>query len=293
MTATGGARGTKGARAQTLLARLCERYPETGRAHWYAAVVCGEVRVDGERVRDPRRTVTGASVVVVRNEPALASRAGYKLRHALARFGAPVAGKVVLDAGAATGGFTDCLLRRGARHVHCVDVAYGMLAYRLRNDPRTSVHERTNVMHLRTGCLRPEPDAAVCDLSFRSLRGAAARLLELTREGWLIALIKPQFEWRAAAFGAPPERFDGLVRGADAIVAVVRKLQADLAVEGVAIRRCTVAPVSGRRGNREVLGLLTAGRSAAAEVSAIADTLRVELARTETGAGRDGVPESY
>ncbi len=287
MTATGGGRCRQGVRAQTLLARLCERYPEPGRDHWYAAVVCGEVRVDGARVRDPRHTVTGAAVVVVQNEPALASRAGYKLLHALERFGVPVAGKVVLDAGAATGGFTDCLLRRGARHVHCVDVAYGMLAYRLRNDPRTSVHERTNVMHLRTGCLQPEPDGAVCDLSFRSLRGAAARLLELTREGWLLALIKPQFERRGAASGAPTERFDGLVRGADAIVAVVRKLQADLAAEGVAIRRCSPAPVAGRRGNREVLGLVTAGRSTAAEVAAVADCLRLELARTESSGGRE------
>ena len=223
----------------------------------------------------------------------MASRAGYKLLHALERFDVPVNDKVVLDAGAATGGFTDCLLRRGARHVHCVDVAYGMLAYRLRSDPRTSVHERTNVMHLRAGRLEPEPDAAVCDLSFRSLRGAAARLLELTREGWLIALIKPQFEWRAVpprqrtAPGERTERFDGLVRGADAIVAVISKLQADLAVEGIAIRRCTLAPLSGRRGNREVLGLLTAGRSAAAEVSSVANTLHVELARTEAAAGRD------
>ena len=287
MTATGGGRCTPGVRAQTLLAWLCERYPEPGRDHWYAAVLCGEVRVDGARVRDPRHTVTGTAVVVVQNEPALASRAGYKLLHALERFGVPVAGKVVLDAGAATGGFTDCLLRRGARHVHCVDVAYGMLAYRLRNDPRTSVHERTNVMHLRTGCLQPEPDGAVCDLSFRSLRGAAARLLELTREGWLLALIKPQFERRGAASGAPTERFDGLVRGADAIVAVVRKLQADLAAEGVAIRRCSPAPVAGRRGNREVLGLVTAGRSTAAEVAAVADCLRLELARTESSGGRE------
>lgn len=280
MSAPGGGRWAQGARERTLLFRLCELHPEPGRDHWYAAVLCGEVRVDGERVRDPRRMVTEASAVAVQPEPALASRAGYKLLHALERLRVPVAGKVVLDAGSATGGFTDCLLRRGARHVHCVDVAYGALAYRLRNDSRTSVHERTNVMHLRTGSLRPEPHGAVCDLSFRSLRGAAARLLDLTSDGWLIALIKPQFEWRAVAGKAPgveTQRFDGLVRGAAAIVAVFRALQADLAAEGVAIRRCTPAPLPGRRGNREVLALLTAGRPTPDEVSAMADTLRVEL----------------
>ena len=287
MSARAGGRGRKGARKQTLLTRLCELHPEPGRDYWYAAVMCGQVRVDGELVRDPRRAVTAASAVVVQHERALASRAGYKLLHALERFGVPVAGKVVLDAGAATGGFTDCLLRRGARHVHCVDVAYGALAYRLRNDSRTSVHERTNVMRLPRGSLRPPPDGAVCDLAFRSLRGAAVRLLGLTREGWLVALIKPQFEWRAAAVDAGDRRFDGLVRGADAIVTAVSALQADLAAEGVAIRRCTPAPVSGRRGNREVLGLLTAGRSQPPEAAALVENLRVELVRAGIGAGRD------
>jgi len=271
----GGARRANGAGVRTLLDRLCELHPEPGREHWYAAVLCGEVRVDGERVRDARRMVTDASAVAVQRRPPLASRAGYKLLHGLERFRVPVAGKVVLDAGAATGGFTDCLLRRGARHVHCVDVAYGALAYRLRGDSRTSVHERTNVMHLHPGSLRPRPDGAVCDLSFRSLRGAAARLLDLTREGWLLALVKPQFEWRAAAGPAPgagTRRFDGLVRGADAIAAVVRALQADLAAEGVELRRCTPAPLRGRRGNREVLALLTAARAVPSGVSAMAET---------------------
>lgn len=282
-------RRDNGGRARTLLARLCELYPEPARDHWYAAVLCGEVRVDGERVRDPRRVVAAGSAIAVQHEPALASRAGYKLLHALERFKVPVAGKVVLDAGAATGGFTDSLLRRGAAHVHCVDVAYGALAYRLRTDPRTTVHERTNVMHLQLGSLLPQPDGAVCDLSFRSLRGVAARILALTREGWLIALVKPQFEWRAAGSNAPPgrsgaarpaaRRFDGLVRGADAIVAVVRTLQAGLAAEGIAMHRCTPAPVSGRRGNREVLGLLTAGRSTPAQVAAMMESLRAELVR--------------
>ena len=276
MNRSGGGRRAHGARVPTLLARLCELHPEAGRDHWYAAVLCGEVRVDGERVRDPRRMVSEAAAVAVQHDPPLASRAGYKLLHALERFRMPVAGKVMLDAGAATGGFTDCLLRRGARHVHCVDVAYGALAYRLRGDSRTSVHERTNVMHLRPGSLRPKPDGAVCDLSFRSLRGAAARLLDLTREGWLVALVKPQFEWRAAAGAVHDEgtrRFDGLVRGAAAIAAVFGALQADLAEEGVAVRRCTAAPLAGRRGNREVLALLTAARSVPAAVSAVVDTV--------------------
>ena len=267
-------------RRATLLDRLCELYPDRGREQWYAAIACGEVRVNGERVRDPQRPIMVGAAVECIHEPPLASRAGYKLQHALARFGVSVAGRVLLDAGSATGGFTDCLLRHGARHVHCVDVAHGALTYRLREDPRTSVHERTNVMHLSAGSLQPPPDGAVCDLSFRSLRGAAARLLGLTGENWLVALIKPQFEL-AAAPGTRGSgiRFDGRVIGTDAITAVVTALVRDLAVEGVMVRGCTPAPVRGRRGNREVLALLTAGARPAAEAvwaDAVA-TLRQEL----------------
>ena len=236
--------------------------------------------MDGERVRDPQRLIAPRAAVERIREPPLASRAGYKLQHALVRFAMPVAGKVVLDAGSATGGFTDCLLRRGACHVHCVDVAHGALAYRLRRDRRTSVHERTNVMHLAGDSLQPPPDGAVCDLSFRSLRGAAARLLGLTGENWLVALIKPQFELAAQPAPRGSEtRFDGRVVGADAVTGVVGSLVRDLAAEGVAVRHCTPAPVRGRRGNREVLALLAAGPlpvAAAAWPNAVT-TLREEL----------------
>ena len=246
--------------------------------------------MDGERVRDPQRPTAAGAAVERIHEPPLASRSGYKLQHALLRFRVPVADKVLLDAGSATGGFTDCLLRRGARHVHCVDVAHGALTYRLREDPRTSVHERTNVMHLSADSLQPQPHGAVCDLSFRSLRGAAARLLGLTEENWLVALIKPQFELAAApAPGESGVRFDGRVIGSDAITAVVAALVRDLATEGVMVHGCTPAPVRGRRGNREVLALLKAGAQPAAEAvwpDAVA-TLRQELQQAPEAAGRD------
>ena len=279
-----------GATRGTLLDRLCELYPDRDRERWYAAVACGEILVNGECVRDPQRPVAvGASVERIQESP-LASRAGYKLQHALIRFRVPVAGKVLLDAGSATGGFTDCLLRHGVRHVHCVDVAYGVLTYRLRKDPRTSVHERTNVMHLSGDSLQPPPDGAVCDLSFRSLRGAAARLLGLTGENWLVALIKPQFEL-AAAPGAREAgtRFDGRVVGTDAITAVVKALVRDLAAEGVMVQGCTPAPVHGRRGNREVLALLTADAQPAAKAAwpAAVAGLRRELQQSPDAGGRD------
>ncbi len=279
-----------GSRRGTLLDRLCERYPDRGREQWYAAIACGAVLVDGERVRDPQRPIAVGATVEHIDAPPLASRAGYKLQHALNRFPVPVAGRVVLDAGSATGGFTDCLLRHGARHVHCVDVAHGALTYRLRKDPRTSVHERTNVMHLAGDSLQPPPDGAVCDLSFRSLRGAAARLLGLTGDNWLVALIKPQFELAAAPTArAARSRFDGRVIGTDAIIAVVTALVRDLAAEGVVVQGCTPAPVRGRRGNREVLALLAAGTkpvAAAAWPDPVA-TLRRELQQSAAAVGRD------
>ena len=279
-----------GTRRTTLLDRLCELYPDRDREQCYAAIACGEVLVNGERVRDAQRLITAGVAVERTREPPLASRAGYKLQQALIRFRVPVADKVLLDAGSATGGFTDCLLRHGARHVHCVDVAHGALTYRLRKDSRTSVHERTNVMHLSRDSLQPPPDGAVCDLSFRSLRGAAARLLGLTGENWLVALIKPQFELAAApAARAPGTRFDGRVIGPDAITAVVTALLRDLAAEGVVVRGCTPAPVRGRRGNREVLALLTAGAqpAAAAAWPDAAATLRRELQDPPEAAWRD------
>lgn len=271
-------------RRATLLDRLCELHSDRRREQWYAAIACGEVLVNGERIRDPQRLIAVGAAVEHIHEPPLASRAGYKLQHALKRFRVSVAGKVLLDAGSATGGFTDCLLRRGARHVHCVDVAHGALTYRLRKDSRTSVHERTNVMHLSGDSLQPPPDGAVCDLSFRSLRGAAARLLGLTGENWLVALIKPQFELAAApAARQSGTRFDGRVIGTDAVTAVVTALARDLAAEDVMVQGCTLAPVRGRRGNREVLALLTGGEQPAAE-AAWADAvaaLRRELQQSE------------
>ena len=279
-----------GAGWSTLLDRLCELHPERGRERWYAAVACGEVLVDGERIRDPQRPIAAVAAVEQLRETPLASRAGYKLRHALSRFGVSVAGKVVLDAGSATGGFTDCLLRDGAGHVHCVDVAYGVLAYRLRRDRRTTVHERTNVMHLSGDRLQPPPDGAVCDLSFRSLRGVAARLLGLTRENWLLALIKPQFELAAQSLpGESRSRFDGRVGGTGAITAVVAALLRDLAAAGVAVQRCAPAPLRGRRGNREVLALLAAGRVAAAATTwpAAVALLHRELQQWEAVTGSD------
>ncbi len=245
--------------------------------------------VNGERIRDPALRVAADALIEMPSRQRYVSRGGEKLHAALEEWSAPVRGKVFLDAGASTGGFTDCLLQFGARAVHAVDVGYNQLDYRLRRDSRVIVHERTNLMHLES--LDPPADAAVADLSFRSLRGAARKLLSLSGEGWAIVLVKPQFEFasalkRAGAGRSPGSRgrgrspvrgrsaprdvadfnsatnFEaGVVRDPDVLQEILLSLRRDLAADGITVQGELASPVAGRRGNREFLFLLTSGVS--------------------------------
>ncbi len=214
--------------------------------------MCSEVLVDGTVVHDPGAPVhRDARLEIIRER--FVSRGGEKLAAALTAWNLPVAGRVWLDAGASTGGFTDALLQHGAAQVHAVDVGYNQLDYRLRNDPRVIVRERTKIQDITS--LEPVPAAAVCDLSFRSLRGVLAHILSLTVEGWGIALLKPQFEaaaemrWgRRAAVGLDDGVLDRRFRE-EVIEGTVR----DLREEGIVVERRIDSPVPGRRGNLEVL----------------------------------------
>ena len=244
----------------TLLSVLARQHSAFAREELLAAVLCGDVQVNGAVVRDPRLRLPSGAAVTLEPQQRHASRGAIKLQQALDAFCVDVSGLAVLDAGAATGGFTDCLLSNGARLVFSVDVAYGMLSYSLRQDPRTVVLERTNAMHLAGTQLQPRPDLAVCDLSFRSLRGAATHLLDLTERQCLIALAKPQFEWLD-----PPPTFAGVVAIDADVAAILQDLFADLERERVAVRACVRSPILGRRGNREAFLLLA--RLGAAEAT--------------------------
>lgn len=213
-----------------------------------ARIVCGEVLVDGERARDPRQLVDESATITFAEPGRFVSRAGHKLQHAVSLWSLPVSGRVFVDAGCSTGGFTDCLLQNGARRVYAVDVGRNQLDYRLRRDPRVVARESTNVIDLRPADFDVAPAAAVADLSFRSLRHAAAHLLSLVGEGWIVALAKPQFEWRR-----PDAGFDGVVREAATVAEVLAALVSDLWAEGVFLARAVAAPLRGRRGNVEVL----------------------------------------
>jgi 23S rRNA (cytidine1920-2'-O)/16S rRNA (cytidine1409-2'-O)-methyltransferase len=172
-----------------------------------------------------------------------------------------VAGRVWLDAGCSTGGFTHCLLLRGASLVHAVDVGYNLLDWRLRQLSRVRLHERTNIMGLES--LQPRPQAAVADLSFRSMAGAAARILELVADNELYGLIKPQFErkyFRGGAGDAGLGEFSGVVSDQDT-QSILGDVAERLAAEGIRLERLAPAGLRGRTGNQEYNALLRRDRS--------------------------------
>jgi 23S rRNA (cytidine1920-2'-O)/16S rRNA (cytidine1409-2'-O)-methyltransferase len=209
-------------------------------------VFSGEQRVDkaGDRLRE------GQPLEVRGQDHPWVSRGGLKLAHALDHFALDPAGRVALDIGASTGGFTDVLLARGAARVHAVDVGHGQLAWKLRNDPRVVVHERVNARWLDAAMI-PEPiGALVCDASFIGLQKVLPAGLALCAPGaFAVALIKPQFEAGPAQVGK-----GGVVRDARVHAAVCARLEAWWAgLPGWRVLGVTESPITGPEGNREFL----------------------------------------
>jgi 23S rRNA (cytidine1920-2'-O)/16S rRNA (cytidine1409-2'-O)-methyltransferase len=226
-----------------LLNLLIQLFPDASKQTLYSRIMCGEVIVNGERNRDPKKPISpDASITFL--EKRYVSRGGVKLEYALRHSDFSVEGKVVLDAGASTGGFTDCVLQHGAIRVHAVDVGTNQLAYSLRADPRVITNEKTNIMAPIS--FEPRPDVAVADISFRSLRGAAARILELTLDSRALVLAKPQFEWPK-----DDASFRGVLTNPSDIRDVLRNLTEDLSAEDVYVHDVIPSPITGRKGNRE------------------------------------------
>jgi len=212
------------------------------------AIAAGRVLVDGSLALRPGRLVSpGEAVHVVADAPRFVSRGGEKLAAALDRFAVDVTGRRVLDAGASTGGFTDCLLQAGAAQVTAVDVARGQLAWRLRDDPRVTLLERTNVRALEPAEIGGPVDVVVVDLSFISLRTVAPALARCsTPDAELVLLVKPQFEAGRARVG---ER--GVVRDPDVHRAVLREVRDGLLECGLVAVDAIVSPLRGADGNVE------------------------------------------
>ncbi len=178
------------------------------------------------------------------------SRGGLKLAHGLTHFGFSPEGRVCLDIGASTGGFTDVLLTHGAQKVHAIDVGHGQLAWKLRTDPRVIVHEKTNARHLTTDAIGEPAHALVCDASFIGLSTVLPAPLALCAPGaWAIALIKPQFEAGPALVGK-----GGVVRDPQVHRDVCDRVQAWWsALPGWTVEGITESPITGPEGNREFL----------------------------------------
>ena len=249
------AKATK-VRLDTLLAR---RGMFESRTRAAASVLAGEVRLGTERRRadKPGLMVAEDVSVSVDEAPEFVSRGGRKLANALAATGLDPAGRRALDAGASTGGFTDCLLQRGAAHVVALDVAYGELHWRLRNDPRVTVMERVNARNLDPARLPYSPDLIVADVSFIGLAKVMPALVACAGERFdCLALVKPQFEAGREHVGR-----GGVVRDADARRATLVSVGEAAERLGVTVLGFASSELPGPKGNRETfVWLAEAGR---------------------------------
>ena len=210
--------------------------------------------VDGVKVEKAGRpTLTSASVLVKKKLSPYVGRGGLKLEAALKHFPVDVRGKVILDVGASTGGFTDCLLQHGAERIVAVDVGYGQLDWKLRQDPRVRVLERTNIRHLKPENIEEKLQGAVIDVSFISLRLVISPISDLlATHAFIIALIKPQFEVGKGQVGK-----GGVVRDPELHQEVIDNLQIFFKDLGWKVEGCIPSPLLGAKGNREFLSCLT------------------------------------
>jgi 23S rRNA (cytidine1920-2'-O)/16S rRNA (cytidine1409-2'-O)-methyltransferase len=227
---------------------LVERGLVNSREKAQALILAGKVTVDGRRVDKPGRMVQPANRIELEQPLRYVSRGGLKLEAALAHFGIRVAGRVCLDVGASTGGFTDCLLQHGAARVHAVDTGAGQIDWKLRTDARVVLHERVNARYLEPAEIGEPIDVIVCDVSFISvtlLIPALARVLAPAGD-WVI-LIKPQFEAGRELVGK-----GGIVRDP-----AVHRMACDRVIGALQSAgfetQLMDSPVTGAEGNREFL----------------------------------------
>lgn len=238
----------KGAAKIRLDQLLVDRGLADSREKARALILAGEVRVDGQKSDKPGRAIADDASVELLERMPYVSRGGFKLAGALDRFSIDVAGRVCLDVGASTGGFTDCLLQRGAARVYAIDVGHGQIDWRLRNDPRVEIREGVNARYLRPEDFSEKFDFAVCDASFISVTLLIPAIVPLLgASGEMIILIKPQFEVRREQVGK-----GGIVRDPDLHRAACDRVRA--AVESLGFRADIVeSPIRGAEGNREFL----------------------------------------
>lgn len=234
------------ARTLRLDAAVAERAGVT-RSQARSLIMEGRVRVDGIVATKAGQSAKASATIEVERPRRFVSRGGEKLDYALDAFGIDVAGVSALDVGASTGGFTDCLLQRGAARVTAVDVGYGQLDWRLRNDSRVVVMERCNFRLLGDDAFADRFDLVVIDASFISVRTLVERARAYVRpDGAIVALVKPQFEAGRARVGG-----GGVVRDANVHRDVLREVRDDFRGLGLVPVALVASPLHGPAGNRE------------------------------------------
>jgi 23S rRNA (cytidine1920-2'-O)/16S rRNA (cytidine1409-2'-O)-methyltransferase len=257
---------------------LVEQGLAENRTKAQALILAGLVSMAGRRVDKPGEQLVADSPLLLKGpDHPWVSRGGIKLAHALDHFQIEVEGRIALDIGASTGGFTDVLLSRGAKRVHAVDVGHGQLAWKLRQDPRVVVHERLNARRLTPEDI-PEPvDIVTCDASFIGLATVLPAPLALVAErGELVALVKPQFEAGRERVGK-----GGVVRDPATQQEVCERAKAWVAAQpGWAVVGIVESPILGPEGNREFV--LYARRKFKSSASGKHGTVEIDLPRTSS-----------
>ena len=215
-----------------------------------SAIMAGEVLVEGERVdKSGQRIKIKSNISVIKKESAFVSRGGEKLEKALNVFNVNVKGKRVIDVGASTGGFTDCLLKFGAEKVYCIDVGYGQLAWKLQKDSRVVIMDRTNIRYLTADKFDDLFELAVIDVSFISLDKVLPAVYNLLKgKGEVVALIKPQFE-----AGREFIQKGGIVKKAEVHQVVIERVGDKAQEMGFSIQGLTFSPLKKTSGNIEYL----------------------------------------
>jgi 23S rRNA (cytidine1920-2'-O)/16S rRNA (cytidine1409-2'-O)-methyltransferase len=227
---------------------LVKRGMAPSRERARALLMEGNVSVDGSTMSKAGTMVDNHATIIVKGqEMPYVSRGGLKLEAALGHFGIHLDGEIAMDVGSSTGGFTDCMLKKGAKKVYCIDVGYGQLAWSLRNDPRVVLIERTNIRHLERERIHDTIDIATIDVSFISLKNVLPKVMEFIRpEGAILALVKPQFEVGRGEVGK-----GGIVRDIGKREAAVETVKEFAQEHGLKTMGVFLSPVAGQKGNRE------------------------------------------
>jgi 23S rRNA (cytidine1920-2'-O)/16S rRNA (cytidine1409-2'-O)-methyltransferase len=249
---------------------LCE-----SRERAKTTIMSGVVFVDGQRADKPGTPVSEDSDIEVRGAALeYVSRGGLKLEKALREFDVRPEGRICIDCGASTGGFTDCLLKGGAAKVYAVDVGYGQLAWSIRSDPRVVVMERTNIRYVTHEQIPDSPSLAVIDVSFISLKLVLPVVRKLLADsGEVLCLIKPQFEAGREKVGKK-----GVVREASTHIEVLKSFMEYAAESGFGVLGLTFSPIKGPEGNIEYLGYLRVGaQSCVPDAETVVEKSHMEL----------------